>query len=116
MKNRLVVTAALTFLAVLTGLTVGAGEDSEARAAWERLLSERQRDNPAFAFVEDDPALPRVLLIGDSISIGYTADVRALLAGEAQCSPDTNQRRRHKSWRREHRCVAGRWEVGRHPF
>lgn len=39
--------------------------------------------NPAFAVVQDDPALPRVLLIGDSISIGYTLDVRELLEGKA---------------------------------
>ncbi len=38
---------------------------------------------PAFATVEDDPRLPRVLLIGDSISIGYTVPVRKLLAGKA---------------------------------
>jgi hypothetical protein len=30
-----------------------------------------------------DPALPNVLLIGDSISIGYTLDVRRLLKGKA---------------------------------
>ena len=41
------------------------------------------RVNPAFAPIEDDPALPRVLLIGDSISIGYTLPVRKLLAGKA---------------------------------
>src|SRR5436309_2661320 len=35
--------------------------------------------NPAFAEVRDDAALPRVLLIGDSISIGYTVAVRELL-------------------------------------
>ena len=39
--------------------------------------------NPAFAPVADDPALPRVLLIGDSISIGYTVPTRKLLAGKA---------------------------------
>jgi len=39
--------------------------------------------NPAFAEVIDDPALPRVLLIGDSISIGYTVPVRELLKGVA---------------------------------
>ena len=42
-----------------------------------------QNPNPAFAEVTDDPALPRVLLIGDSISIGYTIPVRALLQGKA---------------------------------
>lgn len=39
-----------------------------------------------------DPKLPNVLLIGDSISIGYTMDVRELLKGEANvfrpCTPD----------------------------
>ncbi|MFT7487654.1 MAG: dienelactone hydrolase, partial [Candidatus Promineifilaceae bacterium] len=36
-----------------------------------------------FANPEDDPALARVLIIGDSISIGYTAGVRKLLSGKA---------------------------------
>ena len=36
-----------------------------------------------FANPTDDPALPRVLIIGDSISIGYTTGVRQLLAGKA---------------------------------
>jgi acyl-CoA thioesterase-1 len=33
--------------------------------------------------IMDDPALPRVLLIGDSISIGYTLPARAELQGVA---------------------------------
>jgi lysophospholipase L1-like esterase len=33
--------------------------------------------------IEDDPSLPRVLIIGDSISIGYSIPVRKLLAGKA---------------------------------
>src|ERR1041384_5436441 len=42
------------------------------------------KDNdPALAEIADDPALPRVLLIGDSISIGYTLQVRELLKGKA---------------------------------
>ena len=36
-----------------------------------------------FAAIVDDPKLPRVLLIGDSISIGYTLPVRQELAGKA---------------------------------
>lgn len=39
--------------------------------------------NPALAPVTDVPGLPRVLLIGDSISIGYTLPVRKLLEGKA---------------------------------
>lgn len=38
---------------------------------------------PIFAPIVDDPRLPRVLLIGDSISMGYTLEVRANLAGKA---------------------------------
>lgn len=43
----------------------------------------KRPSNPAFAEVVDDPALPRVLLIGDSISIGYTVPVREMLQGKA---------------------------------
>lgn len=39
--------------------------------------------DPAFARITDDPKLPRVLLIGDSISIGYTVPTRELLEGQA---------------------------------
>ena len=40
-------------------------------------------ENPAMQPVPDNPSLPRVLLIGDSISIGYTLPVRQQLAGTA---------------------------------
>jgi GDSL-like Lipase/Acylhydrolase family len=43
----------------------------------------QQTPNPAFAEIKDDPVLPRVLLIGDSISIGYTLSTRGLLQGKA---------------------------------
>ncbi len=49
------------------------------------------KPNPAFQAIEDDPSLPRVLLIGDSISIGYTIPVRELLKGKANVHrPATN--------------------------
>ncbi|MEZ0388582.1 MAG: SGNH/GDSL hydrolase family protein [Verrucomicrobium sp.] len=38
---------------------------------------------PSLGAVEDVPGLPRVLIIGDSISIGYTLPVRKLLEGKA---------------------------------
>lgn len=44
---------------------------------------DRSEKSPAFQDVKDDPALPRVLLIGDSISIDYTLLVRKALAGKA---------------------------------
>ncbi len=65
--------------------------------AWERVLQDnlggfylpihkRQKvdgRSNAWDFVEDDPQLPRVLLIGDSVSRGYTQSVRKHLAGKA---------------------------------
>lgn len=41
------------------------------------------KPDPAFAPIEDVARLPRVLIIGDSISIGYTAPLRELLKGRA---------------------------------
>ena len=55
------------------------------------LAAAEVRGNSPLAPVRDDPALPRVLLIGDSISIGYTLPTRALLAGKANVHrPATN--------------------------
>src|SRR3954470_7031794 len=65
--------------------------------AWERVLQEQlggfylpihKREkvagtSNAWDFVQDDPKLPRVLLIGDSVSRGYTQAVRKALAGQA---------------------------------
>jgi acyl-CoA thioesterase-1 len=43
----------------------------------------KRAPNPAMAPITDQAGLPRVLLIGDSISIGYTVAVRDLLKGKA---------------------------------
>lgn len=58
--------------------------------------TEKPKAPSPLAQIEDVEALPRVLLIGDSISIGYTLDVRQLLAGKANvhrpkanCGPTT---------------------------
>ncbi len=63
--------------------------------------------------IKDDPALPRVLLIGDSISIGYTLPTRALLAGEVNvhrppvnCGNTTYCLRDIDKW-----LGSGRWDV-----
>ncbi len=44
---------------------------------------ERGQPSPAMAPIEDQAGLPRALLIGDSISIGYTLPARELLKGKA---------------------------------
>ncbi|MBL9117790.1 MAG: SGNH/GDSL hydrolase family protein [Verrucomicrobiaceae bacterium] len=49
----------------------------------ETLADSDSAKNNAMKAPKDDPGLPRVLLIGDSISIGYTLPVRDLLKGKA---------------------------------
>ena len=46
---------------------------------------------PTLGHAQEKPKLPRVLILGDSISIGYTAPVRKLLDGKAEVvRPNTN--------------------------
>ena len=48
----------------------------------------KTESSPPFQPPQVDEALPNVLLLGDSISIGYTLDVRKRLAGIANvCAP-----------------------------
>ena len=67
----------------------------------------------AWDYVQDDPALPRVLLIGDSISRGYTRAVRTALAGKANvhrapanCGPTDMGLKKLDVW-----LGKGRWDV-----
>ncbi|MBX7208566.1 MAG: SGNH/GDSL hydrolase family protein [Verrucomicrobiaceae bacterium] len=64
-------------LAVVSNLTAADAPAAKGKARAPRA------PNPAMAKIEDVPGLPRVLLIGDSISIGYTLPVRELLKGKA---------------------------------
>ncbi len=50
---------------------------------WNDSIGARMQNNPAYEFVIRDPSLPDVLLIGNSISIGYTSTVRKSLEGLA---------------------------------
>ena len=70
--NRRTLLARLPLLA-FTAAFVFAAEPPKQKAA----------ANPAFAPITDTPGLPRVLLLGDSISIGYTLPTRTALAGVA---------------------------------
>lgn len=51
--------------------------------AWRELVRERHQDWAAFAYVRNNPALPNVLIYGDSISIAYTPRVRDKLQEKA---------------------------------
>ena len=96
---------------------------SAEEQAWEKVLQQHlgsfylphhQADkvagrSNAWDFVKDDPALPRVLLIGDSVSRGYTAAVRKALAGKANvhrapanCGPTASGIKNIDAWLTDH--------------
>ena len=95
--------------------------------AWERTLQENlgsfylpihkrekvRGTSNAWDFVADDPKLPRVLLIGDSVSRGYTQAVRRELAGKvnvhrapANCGPTASGLKNLGVW-----LGAGKWDL-----
>jgi len=81
--------------------------------AQQGAAKKQKQPDPAFAPVKDDPTLPRVLLIGDSISIGYTVPVRNVLAGKANVhriptngGPTSNGVAHLDAW-----LGGGRWDV-----
>lgn len=100
---------------------------SDEQQAWETVLEENLGGfylphyqnaklagrTTAWDYVVDDPALPRVLLIGDSISRGYTVPTRQALAGKVNvhrapenCGPTTNALRKLDVW-----LGRGDWDV-----
>ncbi len=67
--------------------------------------AKKAAQRPTFVDPEVDSSLPNVLLLGDSISIGYTLPVRKLLTGKANvfrpaanCGPTTNGVENLESW------------------
>lgn len=103
------------------------GQKPPEQQAWETVLEQNlgsfylpiyQREKlagkeTAWDFVRDDSALPRVLLIGDSISRGYTLAVRHALKGGANvhrapenCGPTANGLKKLGVW-----LGAGKWDV-----
>jgi hypothetical protein len=70
-------TSVLSLLLVLGGLLSATAQQPAPPAKAKRP------PNPAMDPIQDVAGLPRVLLIGDSISIGYTLPVRKLLEGKA---------------------------------
>ncbi len=104
---------------------------SAEEQAWEKVLQQHlgsfylphhqadkvARKSNAWDFVKDDPALPRVLLIGDSVSRGYTAAVRKALAGKANvhrapanCGPTASGIKNIDAWLTDHP-GGGKWDV-----
>jgi acyl-CoA thioesterase-1 len=89
----------------LVGLLLCAASVASAQEKAKAKAKTKRAPNPAFRKVEDVAGLPRVLLIGDSISIGYTAAVQKLLKGKANvhraptnCGPTTRGLQQLDQW------------------
>ena len=100
--NSLVARAILTGLLATAALAAAESVDM-AKLGMTAALSPAMR--PALVEVPDQAGLPRVLLIGDSISIGYTPSVRAHFTGRANihrpaenCGPTVLGLARLDSW------------------
>ena len=74
------VTRWLTVSSLVLSVVIAQADD---KAKTKAKAKKRRAPNPAMQPIEDVPGLPRVLLIGDSISIGYTLAVREQLKGKA---------------------------------
>lgn len=101
-------TAVICLVALALITTSGTGADEAKKKS-----RSKRKPNPAMAKIEDVPGLPRVLLIGDSISIGYTVPVRELLKGKANvhrpltnCGPTTRGLAEIDKWLGD-----GNWDV-----
>ncbi|MBN2580274.1 MAG: SGNH/GDSL hydrolase family protein [Pirellulales bacterium] len=100
------------FLVALAGVLILFAADL-AKAQTAAKKSPKKKVRRAFVPITDNPALPRVLLIGDSISIGYTLPVRAALKGKANvhrppenCGPTSRGVEKIDAW-----LGKGRWDV-----
>ena len=90
-------------------------------AATLLVLTAVAAPRPALVQIEDDPQLPRVLLIGDSISIGYTLPTRELLDGVANvhrpptnCGPTTRGLSQIDDWLGDGQWDVIHWNFGLH--
>lgn len=88
-------------------------QDAGTKANQDKKKKPARKPNPAMAKVTDVEGLPRVLLIGDSISIGYTVPVRKLMEGVANvhrpltnCGPTTRGVEQIEQWLGD-----GKWDV-----
>lgn len=86
---------------------------AQADAKKKKTTPKKRKPNPAMAKVKDDPSLPRVMIIGDSISIGYTVPTRELLKGKVNlhrpltnCGPTSKGVAEIDKWLGD-----GKWDV-----
>lgn len=105
-------TARLVALVVLMSLFAVLSPAQESRKDTPQPAKKKERP-AALAPIKDVDGLPRVLLIGDSISMGYTLSVREALKGVANvhrpptnCGPTTRGVEQLDTWLGE-----GKWDV-----
>ena len=79
--SRIVFTRAIMCAIVGAGLSTYAATTTAKPEAGS--TAEKKKAKTEWATMTPDPALPNVLILGDSISIGYTPEVRKLLSGKA---------------------------------
>ena len=102
---------ALTAFSLLPEPSVVAQEAAASQAA---VGQKKKRDvNPVLKPIQEQAGLPRVLLIGDSISMGYTVPVREMLQGRANvvrpltnCGPTSRGVESIDAWLGD-----GKWDV-----
>ncbi|MEC5125977.1 SGNH/GDSL hydrolase family protein [Verrucomicrobiales bacterium BCK34] len=101
----------VSLLLLVSGVSVSA--QSAAPVEKPVATGEKKAPHPSFAEIEDVEGLPRVLILGDSISMGYTQPVRAALKGEANvhrpkanCGPTDNGLKFLDEWLGD-----GEWDV-----
>jgi len=80
---KIILPVVLIGILAITLASCGPGPEKSARTAWNDLVDERYREKAAFRYIENNSSLPNVLLYGDSISMGYTPEVRRQLEAEA---------------------------------
>lgn len=71
-----------TLYGILLLLVASSTHGADDLASKDELYTGKEYSS-AFAMPKDDPGLPNILLIGDSISIGYTIEVRKRLKEKA---------------------------------
>ncbi len=91
------------------------GADYFARYVRQRLKPDWNPSDSEWGFVRDDPRLPNVLVIGDSISRAYTLPLRKALHGKADvrrapanCGATDLGLRRLDAWLSR---ASGKWDV-----
>src|SRR5437868_6884608 len=107
----------LFLIASMLSIATAVAQDQKAPA------KKKAEANPAFAPVQDVAGLPRVLIIGDSISIGYQVPLREALKGKANvhrpatnCGPTTRGVEQIEQWLGDNKSDKdksdkGKWDV-----